>query len=691
MATLDPYAACPCGSGNKFKWCCQPIYDDIINAFRLEKEGQHEAAARAIDEVVAKHPNNPEAWGRKAQLLYQQQRPEEADKALQTAFEKNARYPFGHYLQGRILHSEGEIAGSLTMFRRAVECYDPASRPVLAEIQSLIFDCELKLNHPVAARAALELALRYDPAHDELRKAFEQVFGDQSHLPPSARREYTYLTLAADAPPERRAAWQKTVAPSSKLADAVIVFRQLTEQDPADAAAWFNLGLSLAWLGNNLAAIDALEKYVALETDDDKAAQAWALAEVLTCGQGAEDRGDLVENLVMMVIRQPDQAARFVEKLHGEQRLIGAQLSEEDQVLTALVLEKPALSVALTPNRRPRLGAALMLMGNLLTLRNTFKPALEQVVEEFRQGLGGNIGEQREIRSPARFSDLFSEAMIFPLGVTDQAEAQTVISESFERYFEQIWLGKPLKSLNGTPPIDAAGHPVLRRKLLGIVQFLQECAAINQFPYDFDRLRRKLHLLGAAPAAPGSAPADIGALGVAELAQLPIETLAGEQLEQAYQTALHLDAKELAGKFAKALVSAAPRQDRPDRFVWFNHLVQLAQAAGDLDGALQHVDEGEKDDCENNEGRRRNDFELRRGQLQVKQGQFDQAAETFGRLIARVPSELRFQGTAAESMLSARQGPRALTFAEQGLAAARQQNNRDMENYFSELVAAAKK
>ena len=42
-------------------------------------------------------------------------------------------------------------------------------------------------------------------------------------------------------------------------------------------------------------------------------------------------------------------------------------------------------------------------------------------------------------------------------------------------------------------------------------------------------------------------------------------------------------------------------------------------------------------------------------------------------------------------MLSARQGKRALQYAEKGLAGARQQNNRDMEQYFSELVAAAQK
>ena len=69
----------------------------------------------------------------------------------------------------------------------------------------------------------------------------------------------------------------------------------------------------------------------------------------------------------------------------------------------------------------------------------------------------------------------------------------------------------------------------------------------------------------------------------------------------------------------------------------------------------------------------------------------EDAQGTFDRLIARVPSELRYQGSAAEAMLSARQSQRALQYAEKGLAGARQQNNRDMEEYFRELAAAAQK
>src|SRR6059058_4328372 len=97
---IDPYGPCPCGSGKKFKWCCQPIYVQINKAFQQDADGQHETALRLMDQVTSEHPGNPEAWGRQAQLLYENNRVDDAEKALDRAFALNPNYPFGYYLRG---------------------------------------------------------------------------------------------------------------------------------------------------------------------------------------------------------------------------------------------------------------------------------------------------------------------------------------------------------------------------------------------------------------------------------------------------------------------------------------------------------------------------------------------------------------------------------------------------------------
>src|SRR5262249_50378289 len=161
---LDPYAPCPCGSGKKFKWCCQPIHVEIDKAFQQDAEGQHEAALRIMDEVVAQNPANPEAWGRRAQLLYENDQVDEAESSLQKALDINANYPFGQLLRGLFRKYEGEIAGALMLFRKAAELYDPEAKDTLAQVYSLIGECEMQLHRPLAVRAAFQTANRLHPS-----------------------------------------------------------------------------------------------------------------------------------------------------------------------------------------------------------------------------------------------------------------------------------------------------------------------------------------------------------------------------------------------------------------------------------------------------------------------------------------------------------------------------------------------
>jgi tetratricopeptide (TPR) repeat protein len=691
---LDPYEPCPCGSGKKFKWCCQPVHVQIDKAFQLDAEGQHEMALRTMEQACAEHPDNPEVWGRKAQLLYQLDKPEEAEAALEKAFEANPNYPFGHYLRGRFRHFEGEIPGALLLFRKAADLYDPNARSILAQIYALITECELKLNRPVAARAALQMASKFDPANTDYRTGLEQVFGGgESRFPLAGRKEYAFEQLPASAPAERKTSWQRALetAATGKLADAARAFEQLTSEQPEEPAAWYNLGLTRAWMGDNARAVDALDRYVQLESDESRAAQAWALVEVVLCAHGMEDRADYVEHSAVFPIRNPEMLVKLLHDFERERRMIGVQARQEEGVLTGILVEKvQALIPEQAATQMPRLGAYFLIVGDMLRMWSVNRETFDAVREEVRQRAGPALGEPYLRPGPAHFADVLSDSLAFPVTATDEAEGKKRMQEHQERYLEEKWIHKPLRSLSQVPPIDAAGHPGLRKKLLGVVQFLQECGTLVGMAYDFDRLRRKLGLLAPATGAAAATGPDIAAMSAAELANLNADALPEDQLDLAHQTAMKLDARELAGKFARALI-ARPAEEKKDRYHLFNQLVQLALANGDTAAALDLVNEGEKSDCEHNEGGRRNDFELRRGQVHVKRGEVDEAAGVFERLIERAPTELRYRGSAAEALLSARQPGKALQFAEGGLAKARQQNDRDSEQYFMELTAAARK
>ncbi len=376
-----------------------------------------------------------------------------------------------------------------------------------------------------------------------------------------------------------------------------------------------------------------------------------------------EESCDYHEYAFAFQFREPQAVVGLVQEWQQAGRLLMPQQQQEG-VLFAMLLELSSVGV-ITVGRPAadvgRLAAYLLIAGPLFRMWGPDKEAVGRVREEVRSRLGLAIGEAPEVPGPIQFHDVITEALVFPTKLRD-AGATAKVVEHAQRYYEETWIHQPRRSLAGTAPIDAGGHTNLRKKLRGVVKFIQDCATGSLLAgYDFDRLRRKLGLTDGASSQPapsaseGSAP-DIGAKSAAELAGLKMESLSDEQLEQAFQAAVKLDAEDLAAAFALALTARPPRPERTDRYLWYAFLTQHALKNGQLDAALDHVNEGERVDCDQNEGRRRNDYELRRGQVHVKRGEADAAADVYQRLIERAPDELKVRGSAAEAMLSLKQG-----------------------------------
>lgn len=180
-------------------------------------------------------------------------------------------------------------------------------------------------------------------------------------------------------------------------------------------------------------------------------------------------------------------------------------------------------------------------------------------------------------------------------------------------------------------------------------------------------------------------------MNAAELGGLDAASLSVEELEQAMRAALKLDARELAVAFAGAGVGKPADPAKPDRYPLYATAITGAAAEGNLPRAIELAAQGERYDLDHNGGQRANEFGLKKAQLFAKNKDADAAAAEFDRLIDRNPDEGRFYTAAAEEMLRLKNGPKALAFAEKGLAAARQTGNRDLEGHCQELIGAAKR
>src|ERR1700730_1274455 len=89
---VDPYSPCPCGSGQKFKWCCQKVEAYAERAQRLYENKQIEPAIEAIHEGLRKDPHN--AWLLTREAVYQISagRPEAGMAAVRKVLVKNPNH-----------------------------------------------------------------------------------------------------------------------------------------------------------------------------------------------------------------------------------------------------------------------------------------------------------------------------------------------------------------------------------------------------------------------------------------------------------------------------------------------------------------------------------------------------------------------------------------------------------------------
>ncbi len=706
----NPYDGCPCGSGKKFKWCCDPYFEQIDRALTLQQNNQHDSAVRVMEQVAAAHADKPAVWGYFAHLLFGEGNIERAEEVLQKAFDIQPDFPMGLFLMGLFRQAEGEVIGALLLFRRAGDAYDPAAVDQLAQVNELIARQELLLNRPVACRAALERAVRFAPQDTELKGQFDALFGPDTRLPDCARKAYrlrpTVKPVAAS-------------AATGKLSDAKRAFEALTHAVPADPAGWFNLGLVKAWLGEQAGAVEALQQSVEREWDDDNAEEAAALVEVLRVGHGLEGDSDYVEHRVFMQVRDPQVVFGVIQEWANSGRVLAPQMDPEGRSFSCLMAEEIP-SLLDTGTMLARVTANLTITGGVVRLWHSDPESVAKVAQELRGRVNLAVGEPATGQGPAQFGDIVQEAVAYPVRTASLEEAEGKLRDRATQYFEGVWANKPLKALAGATPLDAAGSSLLRKRLIGVIKFLADCLAgvaprrqegdgsVAIDIYDFDRLRHKLGAdkqpAGPAPhiAVPlepaaavtppeASAPADFAAMSAADLAGVDPTSLTAVAAEDAMRAALKLDARELAVRFAKAGAEQPADPARPDRYPLFACLVAGALGDSDPVAALAHADAGLADDTAHNDGKRAAEFGVQRGKLLAKLGQPDDAAAAFDAVLAAHPDEGKFYVVATESLLSARQGAKAAGFAARGLEAARRTGNRDLEGACKELAEAAKR
>ena len=691
---VDPYASCPCGSGKKFRFCCQAIYPAIERAFSQFRGGQQEAALRTIDAAAASNPGHPEILIRKAMMLDAAGRREDAEKALDDALAKAANFGPAHFMRARWRHQEGEFPGAAILARKAADGYALEAKEHLADVHAFLFEIEMQLNRPLAARAALRMAMRLAPQEATLKEAFESTFGENGRLPACLRKEPSLLSPPPGS--KRKAAWDKLAREhgSSRLGDLARLFTALAAQDSTDSAAAHNAAVAMAWVGDNAKALEHLERYLNLETDDGRKEAACLLGEILRCGYGMENQADLLEHEFLLVLRRVEPMQALINKMAQENRLLPLRQTEEEQQngFRALLLEKKTVLAGSEAPDYHRVIATLEIQGPLCRVHGCDAEAMEGLRGEFVDSLQLKPTDA-PLRPMGSFRDPGREVMLVALkGAGEKGEADALARQltEYKKFFEETWINRPAKSLGGKSPAEAAKDAGSRVRLSAKTRFIEDMGeSPREIGYSFDSLRAKLGLpaLGSvAPAAPPKTEAPAG-WTAESLAATAVESVASGELIAAFAAAQRVGDDALLVRWAEAI---ATRSDAPRHAAAHLHLARHHTGKGDHAAALETLEKGHKHEMGADESRS-GEFLARMAQSLLKLGRTGEAVAKVEAIVELSPPDLKSLASGVEALLGAKQNASAKALAEKGLTAAKQSQNRDAEGHFEELASAAGK
>ena len=177
----DSYDPCSCASGKKFKFCCKPVFHQIIGAMCALEEGRQKEAVQWLDKAKGKVGETAELLCRYA-IVYSHDSNAKFHEYLQRTLEKNPNHPRAHYLLG-LDHSEhGRIKDAAAAYERAIECYPATDKYHLNEAWNNLGNVYYGDNRIQEAKGAWEKALTYAP-HDEVtRRNLQQFIYDDDSL-----------------------------------------------------------------------------------------------------------------------------------------------------------------------------------------------------------------------------------------------------------------------------------------------------------------------------------------------------------------------------------------------------------------------------------------------------------------------------------------------------------------------------
>jgi tetratricopeptide (TPR) repeat protein len=541
MAVVDPYSLCPCGSGQKFKWCCHKVEAHAERAQRLFDSGQVEAAITTLDEGLKKEADNAWLLTLRAVYLTRAHRLDQAKESLQRVIRKTPKHLGAHlFLVRLVIETEGPSA-ALAQFQAALTAVpDLNMKRVASLVQVLANELARAADFPAAlAHLRLVQATLGDEVSGTLR-----MLEDNSSIAPWLKNPDRFLPASDGLGGEARTRFDEAVgwADAGLWSSAAAAFETLSSDPVAGPLADRNLGFCRLRLADDAAAVAALRRYVARLGPTTEAVDLEALCQSIAPvgSSGKVDQVHLTWPLrnraALLAALRADLTVNYVEPELEDEDTEGAPAIDEFELL-----DRPALGANHSDLRFedvPRIVGRVLVGNDTVSLEVYDDGRLEGLADRFTALAGPAIPpahpKTKTLGSIPRIDLALMWEWLLPPDI-DMESGKRLTREQGAYLLREVWPKTPHPSLRGQTPLQAAAsgdaEVPLRAALLSFEQSREDMCV----GFDFSSLRRRLNLPDEPEVDPETV--DVETLHLARFPYVPAAQLSDERLAVFYRRA----------------------------------------------------------------------------------------------------------------------------------------------------------
>ncbi len=565
MSLMDPYSPCFCGSGQKYKWCCQKVESQLERSARLEESGQLESAIKTLDEGLLKAPDSPGLLIRKAIVLSKLERFDLARKVAEELTARQPKNPLGAILLVRsVLLEEGPVEAA-EQYQRSLPALQEMHPAELGELTYTLAGALGQMGFYLAARKHAELALGV--AEEAIQREARQLIGEVSRsrrISIWERNRYRLAPAPESASAEFRASFANALkwAESGQLSAAEAAFALLAAGSHAGIWAERNRGICLLWLAREEEALQALRRYIARTPVSADVVELEALCQQLDIVPPGESV-DVVQ--LSWPIRDRDALAAA---LAGNKGVIAGgkrQVRKDEEnspigeLYHLLTHELGTADAAVTIEDLPDVEGVLIVAGDTLVLEAHDDGRLDRLTDRVVSLAGRAIPpahpRTKVVARDQKYMVKLQRPICIPPGV-DRATRRRLQAEASAHSFRTLWFDTPHPSLDWRTPREAGTLPELRVALRAAMLMMEASEEPWTELVDFAAIRRD-HGIEPEPTI-DPATFDPASAHICRLILAPIEQLGDDALVLTLRLGMEYGLRSVLRRAARMLV------DRPD-------------------------------------------------------------------------------------------------------------------------------